>query len=96
MDGFAAVKEQHRVSRYVDRRRHSAVCFKQNGFKVLISPFTVVLHLLFRFILSHVFVGPLDVHPSQDAIVVHYEVEAIVLNEYGEPAVADRKSAQKV
>lgn len=42
------------------------------------------------------FVGPLDVHPSQDAIVVHYEVEAIVLNEYGEPAVADRKSAQKV
>ena len=35
-------------------------------------------------------------HPSQNAIVVHYDVEAIVLNEYGEPAVADRKSAQKV
>ena len=45
---------------------------------------------------SHVFVGAMDVHPTQDAIVVHYEVEAIVLNEYGEPAVADRKSAQKV
>lgn len=44
----------------------------------------------------HVFVGALDVHPSLDAIVVHYDVEAIVLNEYGEPAVADKKSAQKV
>jgi hypothetical protein len=41
-------------------------------------------------------VGPLDVHPSQSAIVVHYDIEALVVNEYGEVAVADRKSAQKV
>jgi hypothetical protein len=40
--------------------------------------------------------GPLDVHPSRAAIVVHYEVEATVISEYGEPMVADRKQARKM
>ena len=40
--------------------------------------------------------GPLDVHPSRPAIVVHYEVEATVISEYGEPMVADRKQAKKM
>ena len=40
--------------------------------------------------------GPLDVHPSRPAIVVHYEVEATVISEYGEPMVADRKQARKM
>ena len=40
--------------------------------------------------------GPLDVHPSRPAIVVHYEVEATVISEYGEPMVADKKQAKKM
>lgn len=40
--------------------------------------------------------GPLDIHPSRPAIVVHYEVEATVISEYGEPMVADRKQARKM
>ena len=51
---------------------------------------------IISFSYSQVVVGPLDVHPSQSAIVVHYDIEALVVNEFGEEAVADRKSAQKV
>ena len=40
--------------------------------------------------------GQLDVHPRQNAIVVHYEVEAVVLSEYGESMVADRKECKKL
>ena len=40
--------------------------------------------------------GPLDVHPTQSAIVVNYVVEAVVISEYGEPMVADRKECTKV
>ena len=36
---------------------------------------------------SHIVEGPLDVHPSQSAIVAHYDVEAVVLSEFGEPMV---------
>lgn len=55
--------------------------------------FKLFLHyLLSRRIID----GPLDVHPSRPAIVVHYEVEATVISEYGEPMVADRKQAKKM
>ena len=40
--------------------------------------------------------GPLDVHPSKNAIVVHYVVEAYITTEYGEPIVADRKECKKM
>lgn len=40
--------------------------------------------------------GPLDVHPSKNAIVVHYDVEAYITTEYGEPIVADRKECKKI
>lgn len=38
----------------------------------------------------------LDIHPSRKAIVVHYAVEAMVVNEYGEPMVADCKECVKM
>lgn len=38
----------------------------------------------------------LDVHPSEKALVVQYEVEATVLGELGEPMVAERKECQKM
>lgn len=40
--------------------------------------------------------GQLDVHPRENAIVVHYAVEAVVLSEYGELMVADRKECSKL
>ena len=57
----------------------------------------VVHHSLLSLIfVRRIIDGPLDVHPSQPAIVVHYEVEATVISEYGEPMVADRKQARKM
>lgn len=38
----------------------------------------------------------LDIHPSRKAIVVHYAVEAMVFDEYGEPMVADSKECVKM
>ena len=38
----------------------------------------------------------MDVHPSKNAIVVHYVVEAYITTEYGEPIVADRKECKKM
>ncbi|XP_008336260.1 kinesin-associated protein 3a isoform X2 [Cynoglossus semilaevis] len=38
----------------------------------------------------------LDVHPTETALVVHYEVEAMILGELGEPMVGERKECQKI
>ncbi|XP_056132762.1 kinesin-associated protein 3a [Lampris incognitus] len=40
--------------------------------------------------------GDLDVHPTEKALVVHYEVEATILGEFGELMVGDRKECQKI
>uniref|UniRef100_M3ZTC7 Kinesin-associated protein 3a n=1 Tax=Xiphophorus maculatus TaxID=8083 RepID=M3ZTC7_XIPMA len=38
----------------------------------------------------------LDVHPTEKALVVQYEVEATILGELGEPMVEERKHCQKM
>lgn len=38
----------------------------------------------------------LDVHPTEKALVVQYEVEATILGELGEPMVGERKECQKM
>ena len=38
----------------------------------------------------------LDIHPSRKAIVVHYALEAVATNEFGEPVVSDGKECLKV
>ncbi|KAM7387808.1 hypothetical protein PAMP_024021 [Pampus punctatissimus] len=38
----------------------------------------------------------LDVHPTEKALVVQYEVEATILGELGEPVVGERKECQKI
>ncbi|XP_059197593.1 kinesin-associated protein 3a [Centropristis striata] len=38
----------------------------------------------------------LDVHPTERALVVQYEVEATVLGELGHPVVGERKECQKI
>ncbi|KAL2089471.1 hypothetical protein ACEWY4_014159 [Coilia grayii] len=40
--------------------------------------------------------GSLDVHPTEKALVVQYEVEATILGEMGDPVMGDRKECQKI
>uniref|UniRef100_H2YG61 Kinesin-associated protein 3 n=1 Tax=Ciona savignyi TaxID=51511 RepID=H2YG61_CIOSA len=40
--------------------------------------------------------GNIDVHPSEKAIIVNYEVEATILGELGEPMLGEKKDCQKV
>ena len=38
----------------------------------------------------------LDIHPSRNALVLHYTVEVVAFNEYGEPIIADSKECVKM
>uniref|UniRef100_A0A8C4ZQ07 Kinesin-associated protein 3b n=1 Tax=Gadus morhua TaxID=8049 RepID=A0A8C4ZQ07_GADMO len=40
--------------------------------------------------------GSLDVHPTEKALVVQYEVEASILGEGGDPMLGERKEGQKI
>ncbi|XP_038613911.1 kinesin-associated protein 3 isoform X3 [Tachyglossus aculeatus] len=40
--------------------------------------------------------GHIDVHPSEKALIVHYEVEATILGEMGDPMLGERKECQKI
>eukprot|EP00050_Salpingoeca_kvevrii_P021998 m.119622 g.119622 ORF g.119622 m.119622 type:complete len:749 (-) comp9559_c0_seq2:85-2331(-) len=49
-----------------------------------------------RYLKRKVRAGRIDVHPTDDAIVVHYEVEALILDDVGEPMIGERKQGEKV
>ncbi|XP_069593239.1 kinesin-associated protein 3 isoform X2 [Ranitomeya imitator] len=40
--------------------------------------------------------GNIDVHPTEKALVVHYEVEATILGEMGDPMLGEKKECQKI
>ena len=40
--------------------------------------------------------GSIDVHPAESALVVHYQVEATLLGDYGDPMLGEQKECQKV
>ena len=40
--------------------------------------------------------GSIDVHPSEKALVVNYELEATILGELGDPMLGERKECQKM
>uniref|UniRef100_A0A6I8NTN5 Kinesin associated protein 3 n=1 Tax=Ornithorhynchus anatinus TaxID=9258 RepID=A0A6I8NTN5_ORNAN len=40
--------------------------------------------------------GHIDVHPSEKALIVHYEVEATILGEMGDTMLGERKECQKI
>ena len=40
--------------------------------------------------------GNIDAHPTEKAIIVNYELEAVILGEMGEPMLGERKECQKV
>ncbi|XP_072297880.1 kinesin-associated protein 3-like [Eucyclogobius newberryi] len=49
-----------------------------------------------RYLKRKVTAGSLDVHPTENALVVHYEVEASILGEGGGPMLGERKEGQKI
>lgn len=51
---------------------------------------------MFIVALSKVTAGSLDVHPTEKALVVHYEVEAAILGEGGGHMLGERKEGQKM
>lgn len=40
--------------------------------------------------------GIIDVHPTEKALIVHYEVEATILDEYGNPMIGERKESERM
>ena len=40
--------------------------------------------------------GSLDVHPTEKALVVNYELEATILGELGDPMLGEKKECQKI
>lgn len=49
-----------------------------------------------RYLKRRVKGGSIDAHPTEKAIVVNYELEAVILGEMGEPMLGERKECQKV
>lgn len=49
-----------------------------------------------RYLKRKVTAGSLDVHPTEKALVVNYEVEASILGEGGDPVLGERKEGQKI
>ncbi|XP_016921768.1 kinesin-associated protein 3 isoform X4 [Apis cerana] len=49
-----------------------------------------------KFLKRKVRSGTLDVHPTEKALVVNYDVEALILGELGDPMLGDRKECQKI
>jgi len=40
--------------------------------------------------------GSIDIHPTEKALVVNYELEATILGELGDPMLGERKECQKM
>ncbi|XP_053980133.1 kinesin-associated protein 3 isoform X2 [Hylaeus volcanicus] len=49
-----------------------------------------------KFLKRKVRSGTLDVHPTEKALVVNYDVEALILGQLGDPMLGDRKECQKI
>lgn len=49
-----------------------------------------------RYLKRKVKCGSIDVHPTEKALVVNYELEATILGELGDPMLGERKECQKI
>uniref|UniRef100_A0A3B3RUF3 Kinesin associated protein 3 n=1 Tax=Paramormyrops kingsleyae TaxID=1676925 RepID=A0A3B3RUF3_9TELE len=49
-----------------------------------------------QFLKRRVKAGSIDVHPTEKALIVHYEVEATILGQMGYPMLGERKECQKI
>ncbi|KAK1796476.1 hypothetical protein P4O66_008915, partial [Electrophorus voltai] len=104
-DGLRVGRSESLLLECVCKKRREAsvkVLFTMNPARVLfmIDPvwvlFTMnparVLFTIFRKVKA----GSLDVHPTEKALVVQYEVEATILGELGDPMLGERKACQKL
>ncbi|KYM82410.1 Kinesin-associated protein 3 [Atta colombica] len=58
----------------------------------ILTEIEIAVNLFIRKVRS----GTLDVHPTEKALVVNYDVEALILGELGDPMLGDRKECQKI
>lgn len=63
---------------------------KQN-WATLICLFENIFFHIWYFYFRKIRSGNLDVHPTEKALVVNYDVEALILGELGDPMLGDRK-----
>ncbi|RXG58277.1 Kinesin-associated protein 3 [Armadillidium vulgare] len=49
-----------------------------------------------KYLKKKIKVGSLDVHPTEKALVVNYELEATILGQLGDPMLGDKKECQKI
>ncbi|XP_058806309.1 kinesin-associated protein 3 isoform X2 [Phymastichus coffea] len=49
-----------------------------------------------KYIKRKIRAGNIDVHPTEKALVVNYDVEALILGELGDPMLGNRKECQKI
>ncbi|KAK0165541.1 hypothetical protein PV328_004048 [Microctonus aethiopoides] len=49
-----------------------------------------------KFLKRKVRSGTMDVHPTERALIVNYDVEALILGELGHPMLGERKECQKI
>ncbi|CAH0775981.1 unnamed protein product [Bemisia tabaci] len=49
-----------------------------------------------RFIKKRFRAGAIDVHPTEKALIVNYELEAFILGEHGDPILGESKKCQKL
>lgn len=49
-----------------------------------------------RYIKKKVKTGTVDIHPTDNCLIVNYEVEALILGDDGQPMIGDQKKCQKL
>lgn len=75
----------------------SIPCFETSThFRYSVNNPWIEFNCLFIVTQSKVTAGSLDVHPTEKALVVHYEVEATILGEGGGHMLGERKEGQKM
>lgn len=72
--------------KYLHKFHESFSCLMNTNMNV-----TIYFYIFFIFIFRKVRSGTLDVHPTEKALVVNYDVEALILGELGDPMLGDRK-----
>ncbi|KAK9510832.1 hypothetical protein O3M35_005532 [Rhynocoris fuscipes] len=62
----------------------------------MMTPTAIVQPEDAKYIKRRVKSGSIDVHPNETALIVNYEVEAIILGESENPVLSDKKNCQKI
>lgn len=63
-----------------------------NLLKIVGTMYKYIMFILHRKVKG----GSLDVHPTEKALIVQYEVEATIMGEIGGPMLGERKACQKM